>query len=107
MEVLDPAVGSWEEVVNPFIGRTWEPSCGAVGGKLYMGTLAYDPRNMARERRKRDAWFEREGSAFSVDGVLYCCCEFSDTIKGLEVGEVRESEKWKVVKGLDLHKVLP
>ena len=105
VEVLDPAVGSWEEVVSPFndrtYDRTWVPSCGAVGGKLYMGRLAYDPRNRVWERLEREVRFMWQWSVCLVGGVLYC--NSLDKIEGLEVRDVIEGGiwKWKEVKGLD------
>ena len=72
-EVLDPAVGSWEEVVSPFNGRTSVRTCVAVGGELYTeGMYAYDPRNRVWERLEREVRFMWQWSVCLAGGVLYC-----------------------------------
>ena len=112
VEVLDPVVGSWEEVVSPFDGRTTRPpTCVAMGGKIYamdnVGGFAYDPRSGVWEKLERELLSALTSKTCLVDEVLYCC-DNNNRINGLEVREVRKGAgiwKWKEVKGLD--RVLP
>ena len=96
-EVLDPAVGRWEEVNrhnSPFEAMDGENRIYTVVGRRL---AAYDPTRV--ERLWSGGW---NGWACLVDGVLYSGNNHTEIIEGLEVEGVREGwrDKWKPVKGL-------